>query len=381
MEMLTAYTEETEDAGRAVSEVLAMIDRGRLSKNSAGILHCHSDFLGIGVVGALHDALGFDIVGCTTISSSARGVMSKKAMVLSVLTSDDVVFAAGASASIFDDAAGPVEELYRKVFAPIGSRPAMFFAFVPRVCDIGGDEFLRVLDGLSENVPAFGSIPISNDPDSGSRTIYNGMGYGMSVVLLALYGDVDPDFLSVPVDYKIILRQKALVTGVTKNILHTVNNMPAVKYLESIGLIRGNDVTGLESMPLVFYPEDGAVIARACMKVAPDGGLVLTGTVPKRSTLAFSATSPDAILRSTEDKVWEALALARGRGMLMYSCASRFWTLGLDGMKEHKKVGECIGKASAYCMAYSGGELCPSCAPGGRTENMLFNDSFVICIL
>jgi hypothetical protein len=109
--------------------------------------------------------------------------------------------------------------------------------------------------------------------------------------------------------------------------------------------------------------------------------MALTGEVPEGASLAISAIGPDTILRTAEEMICDALSAARGRGMLMYSCAMRSWLLGIYGMYEQKKAAECIGKASPYHLAYTAGELLPMKSGGGKTLNMFQGGSLIICVL
>jgi hypothetical protein len=201
------------------------------------------------------------------------------------------------------------------------------------------------------------------------------------MAVLGLYGPADASFLRVSAGYKTFFKQKALVTGTDKNTLKTINNMSAAKFMEDTGLVAEGKSAALELMPLVFFTPDGEIVTRACVGAAPDGGLILMGAAPERSTVAFSAVSMDSILRSAEEKIWEAMAIANGRSILIYSCVSRFWSLGLDGTGEHRKASECIGRSAPYHLVYSGGEIYPSRKDDGTSENLLLNDSLIICVL
>jgi hypothetical protein len=274
-------------------------------------------------------------------------------------------------------------ELYNRIAAKFPGKPAMLMPFIPFLPNNGGDEFIEKLDALSGSVPAFGTLAISNEPDySRSYTFYNGECYVDAMALAVLIGGAAPEFLSVSVNEENILKQKAIITGVNRNVLQTINNMPAIQYLESIGLVKNGDVMGLPAMPFVIYLEDGSILIRACIGPAGEGALILCGAVPLNSTNALATMGFEDVISSTESKVTEALAAAKGRGILMYSCAGRNWSLGMQPMAEHEKVEECLGtKDTPYHFVYSGGEIFPSRLGGGRIVNHLQNDSLIICIL
>jgi hypothetical protein len=381
---LTAFTEEIDDIDAAVSEILEQLDLEKnLLKNSAGILHCCGDFLESGVVKALCGRLPFDTVGSTTMSVSAPSFMSQLGLCLMVLTSDSVSFTAGVSGPVSDNAEPPVTELYNRIVAPLPEKPALLMPFIPFSFDVAGDEFIEQIDALSGGIPAFGTLSISNEPDySKTFTIYNGQGYPASLALLALSGDLKPSFLSVSVHEENILKQKGVVTGASRNILQSANNMPAVTYLESLGFLKkGGDVSALASIPLVVYLKDGSTLIRAAIASRGTEEVVLCGAVPVDSTIALAPMSVEDVVNSTGSGIRDALAQAGDRSLLMYSCAARTWTLGMQAMAEHEKAEECIAGKAPYCFAYSGGEIFPAFLENGSVVNHLQNDSLIICIL
>ncbi|MDR0652111.1 MAG: FIST C-terminal domain-containing protein [Synergistaceae bacterium] len=383
IKMFTAFTEEIDDAGTAVSEILDQLGLDRLMSNSVGILHCSCDFDESDVVRELCGRLPFDVVGSTSMSVQVPGVKSQLALIVTVLTSDDVKFISGVSSPISDDLNEPVTELYGRVIGSMPEKPALIMPFVPFMVSIGGDEFIEKINELSgHQIPAFGTLSISNEEDfSRTYTIYNGEFYPTSLALLGLVGNVAPMFFSAAVPEDKILKQKAIVTEVNKNILKTVNYMPAVSYLESIGLAKDGNVAGFESMPFVIKLNDGSFLTRACITASPDGGLILCGSIPVDSTLAIATMGPEDVIATTEEKVREAVAKSEGRGMIMYSCVARSWMLGTKVMAEHDKVGEVIGDSVPYHFVYSGGEIFPAFLEDGNISNQLQNDSMIICVL
>ncbi|MDR1509162.1 MAG: FIST C-terminal domain-containing protein [Synergistaceae bacterium] len=382
IKMLTAFTEEVDDIESAVSDVIEQLGLNCLLSNSVGIVHCHSDFVDSGVVAALGERLPFDVVGCSTLSASSSGNIGQIALAVTVLTSDDVRFSSGVSRPIGNDINGPVTELYERLIAPMPEKPLLLMPFIPFLMNIGGDEFIEKLDSLSGCLPAFGTLASTHDIDfSRNYTFYNGKSFPSSLVLLALTGDVKPVFLSVSVAPGSILKQKAVITGMDRNILRSVNNVSAVEYLESIGLATDGVVSGLESMPFIVYLEDGSKLVRACVGTTEDGGAIMCGSAPVNATFSISSMSFDGVVNSTGEKVTEALSYADGRGMLMYSCSGRNWALGVKTMAEHEKVKECVRDAVPYHFVYSGGEIFPERLGDGRTVNHLQNDSLIICVL
>ncbi|MDR3165576.1 MAG: FIST C-terminal domain-containing protein [Synergistaceae bacterium] len=381
IDVFTCFTDEVEDVDVAVEDIKCGLANMVLAANSVGILHCDSGYVESGVVKAVCGILPFEVVGCTTLSASTNGGMGF-ILTLTVLTSDDTEFVIGFSPEIDDDdPRKPVDELYEK-FAARMERPKMLMVFPPFPRNFGGDAFVRALDACSGGVPIFGALAISNDPDyKYSYTFHNGVHFERSLVLLGLYGDVDPYFFSASIELTDILKQHAIVTGSHRNIVTSINNMPALDYFESVGLTNKQNQGALEGLAMIFSPREGPMLIRFCIDHNPDESIIMTGEVPEGSSLAISAIGPDTIMRSTEEKICEALSVARGRGMLMYSCAARSWTLGIYGMNEHEKAAECIGKASPYHLAYCAGELIPARYGDNSLSNVLQGGSLIICVL
>jgi hypothetical protein len=315
------------------------------------------------------------------MSASTSAGMSQMGLTITVLTSDDVKFASGVSGPVTDSVDAPLKELYSRVTEGLSEKPVMLMPFIPFLFSVGGDEFVEKLDALSGGISAFGTLAISNEPDySRSYTFYNGESYLSSMALAALGGSVEPEYLSVSLKEENILKQKAVITGVNRNILTTINNMSAVKYLETIGLAKDGDVGGIASMPFIIYLEDGSILIRACFGANGEGALILGGAVPLNATIALGTMGLEDVVSSTEQKLREALAGAKGRGFLMYSCGGRKLALGMQPLAEHEKAKACLGDAPFH-FVYSGGEVFPFRLSDGRVVNHLQNDSLIICVL
>jgi hypothetical protein len=300
-----------------------------------------------------------------------------------VLTSDDVEFSADISEPVVDEVGGVVASLYEKIVSGRREPPALLMPFIPFMSTVGSDEFVAELNKASGGLTTFGTVCISNEIGFGkSFIICNDGYYPSSMALLALFGEVKPSFLEISVNDDKILRQKAVVTEIHRNVLQSVNNISAIQYLKSIGMAAENFSTdSFITMPFVFYLEDGSNLIRACVGITPEGGAILCGTAPVNSVFALSIMGPEDVIQSTASKVIEALGVAAGRGLLMYSCAARNWVLGVKDMAEHEKVRECIGDKAPYQLSYSGGEIYPAPLASGGTINHLQNDSLIICIL
>ncbi|MDR0670758.1 MAG: FIST C-terminal domain-containing protein [Oscillospiraceae bacterium] len=390
IKLFTAFTEEIDDAAAATEEILSQLPpEDTLPRHRVGIVHCHPDFLKLGVVSALRERISFDLVGCTSISMEVPGIVGPLVLTMTVLASDEVSFLCGASAPVGDQLEDKVEVFYKRLLAGQSEAPAMLLTFVPFIASISGDKFLEKLDAVSGALPTFGAVSISND--LGNHEVYtllNGEHWKDAMVLLAVMGPVEPIFLSIATleekhitMEEHILRQKAVITSADNNLMQTVNNMPAVRYLESIGLAENGSVSSLETISFVIETRDGVQLVRAGVVVTPDGSVACGGGIPVNATLGVASVGPDEVVSTVRSVLRDALALAQGRGMLIYSCAARYWSLGLNNTMEHECVTELLAGGAPYHFIYSGGEIVPETLPDGRRVNNLQNISVAICIL
>jgi hypothetical protein len=383
IKMLTAFTEEIDEIEAAVEEILEQLDiEKRLLTNSVGIVHCCGDFPENGVIKALYDSLPFEIAGMTSTSVGGPSIMGELALTLTVLTSDDITFRIGASSPITDKLDGPIDDLYARLIANQKEKPALLMPFVPFMLNIGGDEFMAKLDALSGGLPAFGSLAISNERDfSRIYTMYNDEYWTNSLVLLTLTGEVNPEFMSVSMLDENVLQQKAVVTASDRNILQSINNMPAVKYLETIGLASDGKIKGNESMPFVIDVDDGSRLIRACVGSTEEGYAICCGGIPVGARFGIATMGPDDVISSTESLVQDLVKKSEGKSIMIYSCVARQWTLGTKAAAEQEKAAEVIGDSCPYHFTYSGGEIFPVRLNDGSMTNLLQNESLIACFL
>jgi hypothetical protein len=381
---LNAYTEEIDDVEAAVSSLLEQIEPEKnLLKNSAALVHCYHEFIESGVLEALDKKLNFPIAGTTTMALGLSGTIGDMGLSLTVLTSDDIRFSAGIGDPVSSsEIEKSVTDLYKKVTAGFEEKPSLVFVFPPLLKGEGqgGDFFAAELDKASGGgIPLFGTLPITNETgDQMSKVLYRGRPYGSSMALLACYGDLKPEFYTVAVTEKALQSRRARITGAKLNSIESINNMPAGKYLESVGI----SFSSLSYMPIVIYPGDGSKVFRAGLKILDNGALLITGMVPRNAEISFSSIDDKDVLESTAALLKTIMQkTADGRGILIYACCSRYWILGPRWKEEPGKAVSCINNTVPWNFAYSGGEVFPSILANGTTVNNLQNYSVIVCVL
>ena len=380
--ILTAYTHEVDEVDIAVAELLEQLDLGNhLLGNTVGILAFHPEFLDSGMVEAVSKALPFPTVGYTTPNVAVKKAFGDILFAMAVLTSDDVVFRAGSSVPVVDDPTGPARELHARIAPSSMGRPALLLAFAPFMENVGGDDFVAAIDAASGGVPLFGTLAFTPRQDfSGAEICANGVRSANTLALVALFGEVDPRFYISDLPEGEEIHQKALITQAEKNLIQRIDGVLPIDYLESIGLAEnGSILTGIASFPLVLTLDDGSRIMRTAYKANEAGYLVLAGSAPEGGEIGFADASADFVVRTMEKATARILAEAKTGNALIFSCASRKWTLGTVPEKEVKGVVEMIGGSLSYQFACSGGEICPVKNREGQWINRFHNFSMTAC--
>jgi hypothetical protein len=395
---LSAFTHIIDNPAAAAAEILEQLDLDhRLLRYSVGIWYYYGGFAGAGALKELREKLPFPVLGGTTSNSAVPGSLESQVstldplnditLTLTVFTSDDCAFTAGVSGSLGDDPRLPVENLYRRLLESrpkgMGETPAMIFIMAPRLLNLLGDDYLAVLDAQSGGVPVFGSAAFTHTADFKNVKVYfDGLEYEDSLGLIAFWGNLKPAFFISPVPGDRAFNQRAKITSSYKNRVREINGIPALRYLESIGLARDGNILGSDSFPMTLRLEDGSQLVRTMLE-AEGEEVLCSGAVPVQALAGFSFCDKEFIISSARkvalDRESRVAEDSGGGADLVISCAARRWTLGADVYAEIKAVNG-IFKRRPYHMAYSSGEFCPVPYRGGL-KNYFHNYSICVCAL
>jgi hypothetical protein len=297
-----------------------------------------------------------------------------------VLTSDEAIFKAGASKPVGQDLRAAVADLYSRLTSTLAEAPSMLLIFAPK-SDPGGDAFIEELDAVSGGVPVFGVVACSNTVDcSDIYTCFNGERYDEALVAAAIAGPVRPVFHKSSVPEACLLSQKVVVTESSKNIVKSINGIPAVAYLESIGLFDTVDyLSMLRSAYFIVTLQDGSYVVRAAQSITPEGHLKFLGAMPEGCVLCFADYNPDFIGASVEETVLMLNEAVPAHSAFIFSCTGRRWILGLGINLEMEKINAAVSASVNYHFAYSGGEFCPVRDAEGRLVNRFHNLTLTVC--
>jgi hypothetical protein len=388
---LTAYTNEIDDAEAAVSEILGQLAlEEHLLGNTVGLLTCYSDFVESEAVKAVCRALPFEVVGSTTLGNLVPGSGDGDTMLLTlmVLTSDDVSFSVGLTAPLPSEDETPLSEAYADAKAKLAGEPALMISFAPLLQNVGGDFYANAFTKITGGVPNFGMIAVDNNSDYHQAcVIHNGEAYSGRYAFVLLAGSVRPRFFMCSVSPEKIFQTKGIVTASRGNQLQTVNNMPIVSYLETLGLAKNEDgtIVGINSFPFIVDYNDGTEpVVRAVFALTPEGYAVCGGDIPVNAILTVGSFDAESVVSTTAATILSAFASEKPDCALMFSCVGRYFALGYNTTDEIDRVRALMKEfAVPYQFTYSGGELCPvhSQNDDPALTNRNHNDTFVMCCM
>jgi hypothetical protein len=387
---MAVHTGEIDDIDAAVSEIMEQLKlKGDLLEKSLGIVTCYSDFIESGVVGALCEALPFEVVGCTTLSNAVPGSSGNMLLTLIVLTGDDVSFETGLTEPISSENEDSLCEAYKAAEAKLGCQPSLMLSFVPLLMNVSSDFYVDTFTRISGGVPNFGMLAVDHNSDyHESQVICNGMAYADRYAFVLVSGSITPRFFKSSVFPGKVYIEKGTVTASKGNHLQTVNGKPVTDFLQSLGLRKDTDGTiiGINSFPLIVDYNDGTVpVLRAVYAQTPEGYAVCGGDVPVGATLSVGFLDEKEVIATAVATLESVIASGEFNCAIICSCIGRYFYLGYNPAKELDEVRRFLdGTGVPYLFSYSGGELCPVYSKEGSAKSMTnrnHNDTLVVCTL
>jgi hypothetical protein len=378
---LLANTLEVDEVELALKDILTQLNiQKNLKKNSVGIIHCNNDFIESGVVEAVCDRLPFPVLGINTIlNSSSLGLFDNMLLSICVLTSDSINFTVGLSDPLTADREQSLAKMYVEAENLLNSRPAFMLLYASVFDDSNvGEHVINALDEFSDQVPIFGTLPADYTTELRSpKVIFNGASYSDRVAIILVEGQVTPVFTCINVPLWHGTQQRAIVTESRSNVIRQINGQPVLEYLEKLGLCWYGEISGINTIPIFLDRQDSlGPVVRCILYQNPEGDVILTGDVPKNSTLSFGFLDEQMVLKAAA-----ALALSMNNPFsnifYVYSCLSRCFAIGLNYMAEMEKFYANAGKKLPYIFSYSSGEFCPVLLPDGTLKNQYHNMSLI----
>jgi hypothetical protein len=398
----TAFTREIDDTEAAVREILEQLmpEENKL-KNTIGIVHFYHEFVDTGVCKAIVDALPFELAGCVSSYIGTRCEYDDVAMSVTMLTSDDVYFSIQIIEDVSTKTKEQVEGEVKQVLTELSKEdmPKMIIPYLNPQTHFAADDLVDICNSLQENIPLFGTIAFDME-SFGKENQSKNTHYVLArkiissdvYAFIGFYGNFEPKFhYTTAFDLDESLIEPGEITDVSGPVLHTVNGISAVEYLKKQGIIdTDNKVvsSGMWTIPAIISYPDGTKTVRAfLMIIEGTESIFASGSMNPGGKIIFSILDADKTICSTE-QLMKKLIESNEKDIIAFSCAARAWALGAKYFLEAQKIAEHAqgfenqnNEPYNYCVAYSGGEICPVWDKDGRMVNTLHNYSLITCTL
>jgi hypothetical protein len=310
-------------------------------------------------------------------------MLGEVVLTLMVLTSDEVEFKTGLSEPLENEEQQRIEAFYNGMREPLAAEPPLTFAFLPGIPRaFTGDKMLETLDRMAAGTRFFGSRAIDMDhTPQAPATIYNGGAHPDRLCLMMLAGDVKPRFFTNSIIKQDIFYHKARITGAEGNRLITLDNMPAEKYMEKIGVLENGQIDAIAAFPILANPQDGTEPQLLVFTgVDPDGAMICVSKVIAGGILSIGTPTTAIVLDNAADIINQIKQEQERNGLLIFSCISRNMALS-DPLSEMKTVRELLrGSSAPFLFAYSGGEICPRYKADNELVNGFHMYAIIACI-
>jgi len=383
LKLYTAFTKQLDDPALAVREITEQLkyEEHRL-KNTVGITYFHCEFANTGIYQAIADSLPFEVVGCVTSHIGASGLYGDYGLSVVMLTADDVNFSIRTLESVdtksreqlFED----VTELLTGLCAK--EKPKIVMPLVTPQKHFSGDDLVTVANSLPDPFPLFGAVAFNDDNWRENNFVAKGNVTSETMfAFIALYGDIQPKFhLISSFIFQDNLGDYAKITDAEGPILKTVNDIPALEYLQKQSVINiAMTNARIWVIPAVLTYPNGTKVARAFLGTIEGTEYIYSaGNLEVGAKISFADLDGEKTVASAE-KLFTEINAASEDNIIAYSCAARAWSLGTQYLVEVKKISECI--KTNYSMSYSAGEICPILDENGKLINVFHNYTLTSC--
>jgi hypothetical protein len=199
-----------------------------------------------------------------------------------------------------------------------------------------------------------------------------------SLAMLLLHGKVEPEFIVLSVSDQNILGNQGVITESEGCLLKKINGIPAVKYLESLGVILLENA--LYVIPLlVYYEGSNMPVALGIYGRNDDGSLLCGGEMTEGASVAVGEISTEGILSSAAEGIRRLAQSGKQNGALMFPCITRYIMLTPDQDREMRYITGSLTNSLPYMLGYAGGEVCPVPDESNTRRNRVHNYTFSIC--
>jgi len=381
---LVASTTEVDDITLAVKDIMSQLNPGKnLLKNTVGIVACHYEFITSGMVKEICNTLPFDTVGTISNAQAIPGAAATLIFSIMVITSDTIEFVKAITEPLNEEPNKKIINCYRNVKKD--KKPSLILTFAPFMLQNSGDEYIEALAEATENTPCFGTLAVDDTNDfSNCFTIDNGEHYPDKMILLMIYGNINPKFYIANISNDKIFDKAALITKSHRHTIMEVNNRPIIDFLKDVGLAKASETQyAMSSLPFLLDYNDGTPpVAKIFMQLSEEKYAICAGNVPEGSTLYLCSTDREDVLFTTGQAIETMIKdIENASGVIIYSCISRIMAMGgINPFGEMNLINEKLNGKINFLFAHSGGEICPTQISNTKAINRFHNNTLVICL-
>ena len=386
----SVYTYEIDDSEVALGEIRTQLnEKITLLEHTVGIIMCHTEFIGSGVLKHICKNLPFDLAGITTSSQSVNGSAGDLILTIFVMTSDDAWFKTGITEGLEECVDAPVKTAFDNATQGIEESPKLALVFPPFILKNAGDVYVNACQKAIPNVPVFGGVAVDDTITfKESEIIYNGENYNTVMSFILCYGNINPRFIVGTFPEDRVMPYKGEITKSNEQFVHEINNISAYQYFESIGFAK-NGVLNEKYLfvPFVIDPKkradyDGIPVLRRLASFAEDGTASFRGYVDEGSTFSMLTCGVDDVSTTTRQKIALINDFHDVNGVILFPCIiRRMMIMRTNPMIELDIAKETINPDIPFMMGYVCGEICPTLIKNGAPTNRFHNYSLIILVI
>jgi hypothetical protein len=378
IKMFFASTTQIDDPEAAADEILTQLDLNKnLLKNAVGIVTFHSEIVKSGILGKRSQLLPFRITGISTLSSAIRHNHGQFILTLTVLTSDDTVFAAGVSSPLEGDQVPALSKLYGECTAQLPGKPSFAISFFPLCVKSGVAGTLKELNDIACAAPIFGAVAIDYGVYIRNPLVsFGGEVYKDALSLILFCGDVRPSYRTQWQGNALNIKGTAFLTKTSGNTLLEINGMPAADYLYTSGILEKGDY--ITQSALFIITESNEFETPSCMAMfgpLDNGGFLCEADVPQGLCVSIALLDKKTALDITSAAA--STLKEKTGGVMIFSCVVYNLILELAPMEGIKTVSSILDESVPYLFTYAAGEICPAKTSEGGYKNRLNNMSII----
>jgi len=383
------YTYEIDDPEAAFEEVRAQLEeRVTLLEHTVGIIMCHPEFIGSGVLKHICGQLPFDLAGVTTSSQAVGDEAGELILTVFVMTSDDVWFRCGVTEGLDEFVDTPVKTAFDKAATGAVESPKLALIFPPRL-QHAGDVYVNAWQKVIPDVPIFGALAVDDTLTFiESETICNGESYKNAMSFVLCYGNINPRFIVGTFPKDKVMPYKGEITKSDGPFVYEINNINAYRYFEDIGFTNN----GVINENYIFVPfvidqkkradYDGIPVIRRLASFTKDGTAVFRGYVDEGSTFTMLTCGTEDVVTTTRQNVELVNNMPDVNGVLLFPCIiRRMMIMRSNSLMELQVTRDSIRPGIPYMMGYACGEICPTLVKDSIPTNRYHNYSLIILVV